>query len=142
MMSVDVTIPSVASVEIAQRRLISASRSTCSAPAKRRKLKSPFIRVSSNSTSVSTWRTTVWRPRAGNATSASKIATETARAMTTSPIVWGSRSQRWLMYPKSAASVTRSATRLKMLATVRGHLLVLRRGVRLGFSSPVSLVPS
>ena len=62
--------------------------------------------------------------------------------MTTSPIVWGSRSQRWLMYPKSAASVTRSATRLKMLATVRDHLLVLRRGVRLGFSSPVGLAPS
>ena len=47
--AVEIKIPTVAKAEIAHLRRSSASRSTCNAPAKSKKLSSPFISVSWNS---------------------------------------------------------------------------------------------
>ena len=92
--SVDMTIPTVASVMITHRRLINASRSTWSAPAKRRKLSSAFINVSPKSMLVTMPRTVVPRASAGTAASATSTTTDTASAIMTRPMVCGSRNQR------------------------------------------------
>ncbi len=127
------SVPASASASTATQRARSARRSTCSAAANSRNDSTVPSRVRGRSTVPSRLFDSAFRSAPGSSGSIASSASEASSEISSTPMVLGSRSVRWLRMPNTADSVSSSAKKpsgvIAILAEARA-LPWTRQGLR------------